>query len=310
MSKEETKPMNARLLTLSAALLAALPLAASAQTTTAPTAPPVTLRYKWTQGEVRRYKMTMDMNMAMTMSGLGPKAPATMPAFASHMVMAYDTMVQSVNPADGAATLTKHITQMTGTLNGQPMPGISAMPSAYKGGFTVVMSPAGKVLSMQLPPAVAGKLPPGMDLSKMGSMVPAILPDTPTQVGDTWQSSTTLHLLDQMPGMPSLQTTVFSTLTGISAGTRPIADIHQTMQGTLGGAVPAGAAGAANLAGQFHADTLLKFDVNDGSVAGQDGTTTMNADVAMPNVPAAGKAMRMRMQMQMTTHLERLPSAP
>jgi len=304
-----TRLLNTRLLSLSAALLAALPLAAQAQTTaTAPTASPVTLRYKWTPGEVRYYKMTMDMNMAMTMAGQAASASRTMPAMAQHMVMAYDTAVQSVNP-DGSAILTEHITQMTATLNGQPIPGIGAIANAYKGGFTVVMSPAGKVLSMQLPPAVAGQMPPGMDLSKMGSMVPAILPDAPIQIGDTWQSNTDLPMFGQMPGMPAMQLTVFSTLAGVSKGAQPIADIHQAMQGTLGGAVPAGAAGSASMAGQFHGDTSLKFDVDKGSVVGQDGTITMDTTVALPNMPDASAPKSMRMQMQMTTHLERLAGA-
>ncbi len=282
-----TRLLNTRLLSLSAALLAALPLAAQAQTTaTAPTASPVTLRYKWTPGEVRYYKMTMDMNMAMTMAGQAASASRTMPAMAQHMVMAYDTAVQSVNP-DGSAILTEHITQMTATLNGQPIPGIGAIANAYKGGFTVVMSPAGK----------------------MGSMVPAILPDAPIQIGDTWQSNTDLPMFGQMPGMPAMQLTVFSTLAGVSKGAQPIADIHQAMQGTLGGAVPAGAAGSASMAGQFHGDTSLKFDVDKGSVVGTDGTITMNTTVALPNMPDASAPKSMRMQMQMTTHLERLAGA-
>jgi len=308
-AQEANKLMNTRLLPLCAALLAALPLAAPAQTRPASTAPPLALRYKWTPGEVLRYKMTMDSNMAMTMTGQGPNVPRAIPALATHMVMAYDLAVQSVNPADGAATLTEHITQMTGTLNGQHIPGLDAAANAYKGGFTVVMSPTGKMLSVQMPPAVNGHLPPGMDFSKLGNMTPAMLPSFPARVGDTWQDNTAMHLFDQMPGMPTLQMTVFSSLAGISTDAHPIAGIHQEYQGTLGGAVPAGTAAKVDMTGQFHGDNLVKFDVDNGSVAAQDGTMTMNANVAVPKPPASARAMQMQMHVQMTTHLERLPGA-
>ncbi len=302
--------MNTRLLPLCAALIAALPLAAPAQTTTAPTARPLTLRYKWTPGEVQHYKATMDMNITMDMTGLGPKAPGLMPPMIGHTTMAYDLTVQSVNPADGSATLTEHITQMSATLNGKPMPGMETGLDANKGDVTLVLSPLGKMLSMHLPVSDAGKLPPGMDLSKIGEATPATLPSFPAHVGDTWQDNTTMHLFNQMPGMAALQTTVFSTLAGISKDAHPIAGIRQTSQGTLNGAMPAGAAGKLDMTGQFQDDSLVKFDVDNGSMLGQDGTLTMNTHVAMPNTPATGKTMQMRTRMQMTTHLERLPSAP
>ncbi len=302
--------MHTRLLPLCTVLLAALPLAASVQTTAAPTAPPVTLRYKWTPGEVRRYQMTMDNNMAMTMNGQATNVPHAMPPIAQHMVMAYNTTVESVNPADGSATLTEHITQLTATLNGRHLTGLDAAANAYKGGFTVVMSPTGKMLSVQMPPAVNGHLPPGMDFSKLGNMIPTTLPPIPVQVGDTWQGYADLsRLFSHMPGLPTLQMTVFSSLAGISKDAHPIADIHQTYQGTLGGALPAGTAGKSNMAGQLHGDTLVKFDVDNGSVASQDGTFAMNARVSLPHVPGFSASKTMQMHMQMTTHLERLPGA-
>lgn len=301
--------MNTRLLPLCAALIVALPLAASAQTTPVPTSPPVALRYKWTPGEVRSYKITMDMNIAMTMSGLGPKAPGLMPPMIGHTVMTYDLTVQSVNPADGSVTLTEHITQINATLNGKSVPGMGAGLDASKGDVTLVMSPLGKVLSMHLPAATAGKLPPGMDFSKIGEATSATLPSFPAHIGDTWQDSTTMHLPAQIPGMAALQTTVFSTLAGISKDAHPIASISQTSQGTLNGAIPAGAAGKLDMTGQFQDNTLLKFDVDNGSVTGQDGTMTMNTNATLPNMPNSSAPKTMRMRMQMTTHLERLPGA-
>lgn len=300
--------MKTRLLTLCAALplLAALPHAAGAQTPTtaaAATTAPVTLRYKWTPGDVKRYKMTMDMNMAMSGAGV----PA-LPAIAQHLVMAYDTTVQSVNPVDGSATLTEHITQMTATMNGRTLPGMDAMTDAYKGGFTVVMSPAGKMLSMKLPAAITGKMPAGMDMSKMGSMTAATLPLFPARVGDTWQDTTAMHMFDQMPGMPALQMTIFSSLAGVSADAHPVANIHQTYQGTLDSAVPAATAAKVNMAGQFHGDNMVKFDIDNGSVAAQDGTMTMNTTVAIPKMAATTKPMQMHMKMLMATHLEQLPA--
>lgn len=299
--------MNTRILSVSAALLAALPLAAPAQTPPLRKASPVTLRYQWTPGDVRHYRMTMDTNMTMAMSGQAASNPRTIPPITEHMVLAYNTTVQSVNPADGSATLTEHITGMTFTMNGKTLPLGSSLTNAYKDGFTVVMSPAGKMLSMHLPPSVTGKMPAGMDVSKIGSFAPALLPPGPVHVGDTWQGGSDMSsILGQIPHVPALQMTLTSSLAALSAGARPVASIRQSYQGTIGtGRV--GMPKMVKMTGQLRGSSLLKFDVGKGSVIGQDGTAAMNMSVVMPKMPTTPTAKTMQMHVQMTTHLESLP---
>jgi hypothetical protein len=297
-------------LTLCTALFAFLiSLAAHAQTPP-PTAAPVTLRLKYTPGEVLHYKMTMDMDMTTTMNGQAANSAAAIPPMKQHMETAMDQTVQSVNPADGSATLLEHITQMTSTMNGQPVPGMDALTNAYKDGFTMIMSPSGKILSFKMPPPIAGKLPPGMDLSKIGGMAATMLPAGPVRAGDTWGSDTDLSpMLGQLPGAAGMKMTILSTLAGIETGAQPIADINQTYNGTINTSTPIPNAGSLRITGRLGGTTQVQFDINDGSMTSQDGTMTMNMITRLPKNPPSSTAppQIMKMQMQMTTHLTRLP---
>lgn len=298
--------MNTRPCTL-IALLALLPAAAHAQTAPATaSSPAVTLRYKFTPGDIARYRMTMDMNMNIAMGRQTSAAAKPIPPILQHMVMDYNTTVESVNP-DGSASLTERITGMTMTMNGKPVPGMDSIANMYKGGIAMVMSPAGKVLSIKLPTTPGAKTIPGFDLTKIGNIAPAALPLAPVHIGDTWRGDADLASLGQSFPIPGFQMTLRSALAGISTDTRPIATINQTFKGILGGTRLPGPTGDMRMTGLMQGTTLLKFDIDNGSIAAQDGTFTMNNTTILPKTPGTATPMTMRMRMQMATHLVRLP---
>lgn len=302
--------MNKQLLTCGV-MLAALPFAGHAQAPAARAASaPITLRYKYTLGEVRRYQMTMDMDMTMHMAAR-PASMPQMPPMHTHMVMAYSQTVQSVQP-DGSATLVSHITQMTTTLNGHVVFLPQTMTSADAQSFTIVMSPTGKMLSMTLPPSVQSKMPAGMDFSKIGGIAPAMLPEDAVRIGDTWGGPADMPQMfgAAMPGMPGMQSDVVSSLAGLEPG--GIADIRQQIRGTVGSAASAGAAGLLKMQGQVEGDSLVKFDTNAGRIATQDGQERVSIDTMPESGTPAGahKVGAISISMVMKTHLERMPAAP
>jgi len=300
--------MNMRPL-ICAALLVTLPLAGHAQTPPpAALSGPITLRYKYAAGETRRYKLTLDMDMTMHRASTS-SAARPLPPMRQHMEMLYSQTVQSVRP-DGAATLVGHITQMTATLNGHALPLPKAMTGAYAGSFTTVMSPTGKLLSMALPPSVQGKMPRGIDISKMGGMAPASLPDKPVRVGDTWRGAADLGQMfgSAVPGMPGMQINVVSSLARVEPG--GIADIRQQLEGTIGSTLPAGNAGSVKMRGRITGDTLMKFNVKAGEITGKGGTTHMVASVLPVLLASAKKVGVINMDMTMKTHWEQLPATP
>jgi hypothetical protein len=193
-------------------------------------------------------------------------------------------------------------------MNGQPIPGMAAIADAYKGDFTMTMSPSGKILSMKMPPSAAGKLPAGFDISKMGGLAPNMLPVGPVRVGDTWSGDADLSaMLQSLPGSSGMKMNILSTLAALDTSAQPVADIRQTYTGNITAATPVAKAGTMHTAGTLSGTTLVKFDVAGGTMLSQDGTMSMNMTMQMPKSPATSTAapQTMKMKMQMTTHLTR-----
>jgi hypothetical protein len=296
---------------IAAILLLLLPLAGHAQTPP-PAAAPMTLRLKYTHGEVLHYKVTTDTDMTMTTGGPSAQTPAALPAINEQMAMDMVQTVQSVNPADGSATILEHMGPMTGTLNSQPIPGLSDINGMYMNDFTIVMSPGGKMLSMTIPPSAAGKMPDPFDISKLGGVAPNMLPTGPVRVGDTWDGDTDLSSRFQaLPGAAGMKMKIQSTLAAIDTSAQPVADIRQTFTSNITTATPAGAAGTVQTAGTLAGTSTVKFDVTGGTMLSQDGTTNMDMTIQMPKPSPTSTAapQPLKMKMQMTTHLTLLPTA-
>ena len=151
-----------------------------------PEAGTVTLRYKFTPGQVLKYRMTMNMNMATGAAGRSFNTTTTGGGDMTYTVQSVD--------ASGNATVLVQATSfdMATKLNGQTIAMPASATDALKKGYTVVLSPTGKMVSMSGLGTQAG----GMDINQLmnssGLGGLSQLPDQPVKVGDVWRASSSL----------------------------------------------------------------------------------------------------------------------
>ncbi len=295
--------MNTKLLMTASALLAVCP-ALHAQTAPVPPAAaasaPVTLRYKFVPGQVRRYAYTMNMDMHMLTGQSGAAVPMNMT-----MNMVMRQRVKSVRAADGAATLVTVLEGMHMLQNGKEV----ALPAAAKAKMTkpttLVMLPNGKMLSMDAP-GMSGLSAPGMDFGKSMFNGTGFLPDGPVKSGDTWNGA-----VDS--AMAGVQAAYTATLTGLSAGPSgaTLATIENKTTGTMNKSMTEGMPAAMKMAGTITGAGTQVFDTAAGAIQSAAGTTDMDMTMtfgkaAGGQAPPAGMPSAMKMQMQMKFTMTRL----
>lgn len=149
----------------------------------AASAEPITLEYKFTVGEVDKYKMTMDMSMEMPAMGSKTTAPPTNMS----MTMTWAQKTLEVNP-DGSAKL--QVTYGEPTISGPKMPA-NAAKTTKLGGKSVIMtmSKRGQMLSMEgLDKVMASSGLKNLDFSKFtsGASSGPLFPEGPAEVGQSW----------------------------------------------------------------------------------------------------------------------------
>ena len=302
--------MNTQLL-LAAAILAlcpvlhaeAPPTLPAAPSVTAPVSAPVTLRYKFVAGQVRRYSYDMDMNMNMLTGQSGAAIPINMT-----MQMTMRQTVKSVRPADGAAMLVTKIETLHMLQNGKEIAMPAAEQSKMSQPFTQVMLPNGKILSIAMP-GMAGMGVPGMDFSKNMFSTTAFLPAGPVKVGDQWSGAVETS-------MAGAQSSFASTLTGVDQKNGAIlATIESKTTGTIDKSLVAGMPATMKMAGTISGTGTQTFDATAGAVQSAIGTSdtdmTMNFMPLANGAPApAGMPSSMKMQMQMKFTMTRLSDTP
>jgi hypothetical protein len=146
-------------------------------------AEPITLEYKFTAGEVDKYKVTMEMSMDMP--GMGSKTTA--PPMNTSITMTWTQKTLEVN-ADGSAKL--RVTYGEPMISGPKTPH-SAAKTTKLGGQSVIMtmSKRGQMLSMDgLDKVMAASGLKNMDFSKLmcSSSRNALFPEGPVEVGQSW----------------------------------------------------------------------------------------------------------------------------
>ncbi len=302
--------MNTKSLFLAAAVLALCPTLQAQTPLAAPADPaapavsaaaPITLRYKFTPGQVRRYSYDMDMNMQMLTGQSGAAIPMHMT-----MQMTMRQVVKSVRPADGAATISTKVETMHMLQNGSEVPFPAAAKAKMSQPFIQVMLPTGKILSMEAP-GMAGMGAPGMDFGKNMFSGTAFLPDGPVKPGDQWNGAVDA-------GMAGVQTAFTATLTGVDQknGTT-LATIDNKTTGTIAKTMSQGMPATMKMDGTVTGTGTQIFDTTAGAVQSATGTvdTAMTMTFSKPaggEVPA-GMPSAMKMQMQMKFTMTRLANA-
>lgn len=299
--------MQTRNFLLAAALLTAVPAAGIPLAQTTPAAPAVTtdvgagvlLRYKFTPGQSRVYKFSMDSDGTLMGGPGGQGFPIK-----QHMEAVMRQTVKDVRASDGAATIQVGYDSMTMTMNGQPLPPQSA--AAVKQIGTIVMTPAGKVLSFTgANGASAG--PFGNMNSMFQNMNSSTFPDGPVKAADKWDSKVDMAAL-------GMKMTASNTVASADAGA---AHYTTVLNGTFDtAAVPPSKDAPVlplTLAGTISGTSDQTFDVSAGAVKSQTGTASLDLTMNPKQGQGAGAAPAMgpmKMKMKITTHLDLMPDAP
>jgi hypothetical protein len=306
--------MNTKLILTTAAVLLVCPLGSHVQAaspvppvvppiTTAPTAGPVTLRYKFTVGQVHRYQFGMETNGTMLTGQSGAGIPLD-----TTMKMVMSQTVQSIRPADGAATILAQIDSMQMFQNGKEIALPSAQQAQMKKPSTIVMLPSGKTLSADIPSLDSTSMP-GMDVSKGMFTSTALLPDGPVKVGDTWTGAVAT-------AMAGVQSNFISVITGLdSKNGVSMATISQKQMGKIHMTMSKGMPMTMTMAGTVTGDGTQIFDTDAGAVQSMTSTaatamTMTFGKMANGTAPPAGMPQSMKMQMQTKLTMERLSDQP
>jgi hypothetical protein len=272
-----------------------VPPPAAAPAPSAPSGPlaagTVLMRFKYVQGEVLRYHMTMNMAMSIPMNG------QSMPMNTTADMTTTQT-VQSVD-AQGNATLIATIDNpnMNMTMNGQPFPLPASATDSLKTGYTEVISPLGGILSMKAnAPAAqaggsAGMAAPGMPsvtgMFGQGQLSGlTALPDHPVKVGDIWRTTGSLAALGTQMyvkmALVGLDSSSGSTLATIA--TKIYADFKPSTASTV------------QMNGQMTGSGHNIFDVDHGELT--EMATNMDMDMSVPS-PSGTLPMKLNMTMKM-----------
>lgn len=284
------------------AVLVAFPLSAGAQAPTpaAPAAGTVTLRYKFTPGQVHRYKVTINMVGTMMTGQSGAGFPINT---ATQFVL--KQTVKDVRATDGAATISTEIESTRFAMNGQEQTVPDAQQTAMKKPTTLLLLPTGKVL-----PTPAADTPElsmsAMDFSKAFLNLITVLPEGPVKAGDTWESTLAT------PGMAGSDLKFASTLTALTGeGDAARASIDQKINGVLqsmpGQPMPMGI----KITGTITGTGTVVFNTAAGLVESMTNNSDVGANAAMNPKPGQavppGMPTGMKIQMRQKTTMERLP---
>ena len=273
---------------LGLALLSAVPLAAQAQTAPVP-AKPVTLRFKFTPGQVAYYTLTVDTDGTMT----NPLTQAPM-ALNNHLQALLRQTVKDVRSSDGAATVETGVDTASFSVNGQDFPIPPEKMAAMKTVGTTVMLPTGKILSFTPSGGGGGGAIPGMDFGRVNALsILGVLPDAPLKVGDSWKSGVSAGLTG------SSVLSRFS-LSGVdTAGGKTVAVITQTTDGSLDPATPNGAAPTGmGIGGKVKGVGTIRFNADAGTLESMTSAADMNLTMTPPGA-TAGMTIRMKITTSM-----------
>ena len=301
--------MNNKLI-LTAAVLAFCPVLHAEAPSAAPAAPavpsvtalvsaPVTLRYKFAAGQVRRYSYDMDTNINMLTGQSGASIPITMT-----MQMTTSQTVKSVRPADGAVTLSTKIESTHILQNGKDVALPAEAQAKMSQPFIQVMLPTGKILSMEIP-GMAGINASGMDFRKIMFTGTPLLPSGPVKIGDQWTGAVEAAVV-------GVQSYFAATLMGVDQKNGvTLATIESKTTGTIDKSLSAGMPATMKIFGTVSGTATQVFDITAGAIHSATGTNdtdmTMDFGKSANAAPApAGMPSEVKTQMHMKFTMTRL----
>ncbi|HAH87040.1 MAG TPA: hypothetical protein DCL60_06670 [Armatimonadetes bacterium] len=266
--------MFKRLLFITSACIIIAASAAQASAENASPAPETALlQYKFTQGELLRYQVVMDISMKMDMPG-APDSAAMGNIPSSRTVMVLRQRAVKLLPG-GDAEINMAIESMSITFGGQSI----NYPAEKLPVFTLVTSPSGEIKDINVKGGVKG-----IDVNKLVNSWQnnVSFPANPIKVGDTWAQTLPLPLPS---GRGTIQADNQLTALNIKQGGYTVAAIKQTLGGdfTYNMAVPSGKSNSKtmNMKGTVSGGGIIYFSPECGRLVQSEGTMLMQTSVNM-----------------------------
>lgn len=155
---------------------------------TAASAEPVTLEYKYTRGEVDKYRVAAEINVDL--SGIAAAAGKNIPPM--NITVGVNLVQRTLDVySDGSAKV--KVSYSDPVIQGLPMPAASSKSAQVLKNKSIVMriSKRGKIMSIQGLDKMAAKNGTNLDFTKFFDASPggSFLPDGPIEVGQSWSES-------------------------------------------------------------------------------------------------------------------------
>lgn len=248
----------------------------------------ITLRYKFTPGELLRYNLKMVMNMNMAIAGQTKSMPVTTTAI-------YRMRTVKVLP-NGDAEIRAAVESMKSDMNGSELPlNASSLPV-----ISYIMSPRGDMKSFKMEGDGFGAA--GNPFSKMTDLqgMSPTLPEKAIKVGDSWQQD--VPFPDMGSSSPITMTGKVKNQFLLTSASAKVASIQQYQSGDFQMKMKTGNAGGnAASAGNMDMKGNLCFSIEKGHLV--SCTTSGKTHVDTMVTGANGGHMGMDMQVTMTMTL-------
>lgn len=245
----------------------------------------VLLRLKFTQGDVIRYHLAMDINGNVQVGDNGTKQPLK-----EHVDM---TLTQTVKNVTGdQATISEQMGNMAISLNGKDVPLPPQTQQQTEQPFTLVETTRGKVISITAPTGGGPIGMPGMNPTQMENMETVLPEGTVTPGTSTWRSDVTL------PTSGIESHSKFS-IDSLSADGN-LATIGQKLWIQFKPATGPGAP-PMKLNGLMTGTGTQTFDVAAGQIASQTNDMHLTMSTAAP-----GSNMTIKTDFQINVHMDRV----
>lgn len=234
----------------------------------------VTLQYKYTAGELLRYKMVMDASMQLDT----PNGSLTIPVRMAAVMKQRTKRVLK----DGNAELVVAFESMRMQLGTE----VREMPVKELPVMTVTVSKHGQVCSANVPGMAANPFMNSQMMNSGGFGNYVVFPEGPIKVGDAWELN-----LPQVQGLEGIRAGGELLSTNTKLGKYTVSKIRQTIGGNLNLDMPTGLGMQTNSAmpgmkmdGAFLGDGTVFFSAERGQMIRADGRVDLQVNVNIPEI--------------------------
>ena len=256
---------------------------------------------KFKQGQIDKYRMTMDMTMDMPDMPKNAGAPSKT---TMNMTADMTQEVVSVN-ADGSAKIKAAVSNMNMNMPG--MPG-ATMPTMPKIQYTMTMTKDGKITNFEGMENVPGMAMSGVDMKQMMNQMSGMLPGKLVSVGDTWKGKVAMPIGGNMEVVYELVSE------NESIGSQKVSKIKSNFNydGDLADWAKKTGGNAGKMPPEMKGKVSMKGDGNtffnraEGKMVATDMVMDMTMNMEIPKGAMPGGQNNMNMNMKMKMRMEKV----